>query len=160
MPQQDFRKITLFTGKFNYFIPRGMTEFGPRLGDNDFKYIKYFLNKDSSLRIEVTLEYKQLNSLQVYQKPEQEALLHRIDGADEIIISNEVQVMQNRKIILVSCEYLLPGEKRDKGIARRIVFNTSAGLASMNLLYSFKTPAEKEQGQLLFKKIIEKLEMH
>lgn len=48
---------------------------------------------------EVTLGYKQLNSLQVYQKPEQEALLHRIDGADEIIISNEVQVMQNRNYI-------------------------------------------------------------
>lgn len=160
MPQEDFQKITLFGGRFVYSVPKGMTAFGPRMGDNDFKYVKYYLNKDSGLRIEVNLLYEQLNSLQAYKKLEQETLLQRIDGADERIISNEIQVMQNRQVILVSCEYILPGEKKDKGIAKRIVFNTSAGLASLNILYSFKTATEKRQGQLLLQRIIEKLEVH
>jgi hypothetical protein len=80
----------------------------------------------------------------VYQKSEQELLLHRIDGADERIISNELQLIQNGKAILVSCDYLLPGMIRNRGVAKRIVFNASAGLASVNLLYSFRNPTEKE----------------
>lgn len=159
--EQEFQKVSLFNGKFIYLVPKGMRAFEPLMAyDEDYKYVKYYLNKDSSLRIEVNLRYSQLNELHKYQESEQNTLLSRIDGADKQIISNEVKIIQNRKVVLVSCQYALPGMKRDKGIAERVAFNTSAGLTSVTVLYSFKTLAEKKEGQLLFERIIEKLEMH
>lgn len=160
LPKQAFQKTTLFNGRFSYSVPLGMKAFDPRMANDDYKYIKYYLNKDSSLRIEIYLYYEQVNQLQMFQKHEQDILLHRIDGADERIISSEMKVVRNRKVMLISCEYLLPGMYLDKGLAQRVVFNTSAGLVGINMMHSYKTSSERAGVQRLFSQLNEKLEIH
>ncbi|SHN45110.1 hypothetical protein [Chitinophaga sp. CF418] len=128
--------------------------------DDDFRYVKYYSSKDSSIKIEVCVRYAQLNQLQAYQDQEAAPLLSRIDAINERIISNEFKVIRGKKVILVTCDYEQPKRKLNKGQAMRIVFNTSAGLTSVIVSHNYKNESDKENGKKLFSTIVDKLEMH
>ncbi|PWV56388.1 hypothetical protein C7475_101903 [Chitinophaga sp. S165] len=151
----EFKKITLFDGRFAFAIPNNMEEDSSATYFRDnFKYNKYFLTKDSILEVQIKVRYEQYIQLRSYMKSEEEELLFRASGVDKKITSKEVRPVNNRTVLFISCEYFRPGTKKEKYVGKRMVFNTSAGLVGINMLYGYNTKDERVIGEQLFQKII------
>ncbi|SHN46171.1 hypothetical protein [Chitinophaga sp. CF418] len=158
--EAEFQKITLFDGRLVFTIPKNMKEdrAATYFRDN-FKYSKYFLTKDSTLEVQMKVHYEQYIQLRSYMKSEKEELLFRASGIDKKITKEEVRFTKKRTVLLISCEFTRPGTRLEKYIAKRVVFNTSAGLVGLNMFYGYNTKEEKVVGDHVFERIIEGIEM-
>lgn len=158
--QEEFRKVSLFDNKLVFCVPKRLKEYKPSAyWGNDYKYRRRFFASDSSIMMEVKVRYKQEVGLHLYLKAESDEFLGDLDGIDKHIIKQDVLHINNRTVLLIICEFSSPGYKKQKYIAQRMVFNTSAGVTKINALYGYNENEGNLAGEEFLGEIFRSVEM-
>lgn len=149
----NWKDISIYGNALTISLPNEIQELRkpyPMIGD-DLKYITFFANPDSSIKISVEFRGIKAQRFISGMLDDQVALLRHFNASLLIIETREVH--QNGSDML-SILYELPQTKKLDGIIveRRLLF-TSKGLAITDVMNSFKHPHEKTESIKLVKSI-------
>lgn len=159
--QENQREINLFNGKFVFSVPKYLNEEGPLISTHqDYKYDRHFFNKDSSIKILINVGYEQITGLRGNMSYAKKLLLETSDGLDKKIMSEEILSMNNRPVLLISCDFSRPGFEMAKWHGKLMVFNTTAGGITVFMSYGYRNKGEEDKRELLLKKLIESIKMN
>ncbi|GAA3913152.1 hypothetical protein GO495_24795 [Chitinophaga oryziterrae] len=159
--QEDLREINLFNGKFVFSVPKYLNEKGPLISTRqDYKYDRHFFNKDSSIKILINVGYEQIIGLRGNMSYEKKLLLGKSDGLDKKITGEEILSINNRPVLLISCDFSNPGFEMAKWHGKLMVFNTTAGGVTVFMSYGYRNKGEEDKRDLLLKKFIESIKMN